>query len=231
MDRMLTVKGDNGEKLNKIDIIDEIKMFFMAGHETTSNSLCWIIYCLGNNPKFIKKIIEEIGSIAKEHNQSPNDYKPIWEDLSKMKYIEQVIKEAMRLFPVVTQTARNVGVDTEVNGYKMKKGATIILNLRAVMRDPKYFEEPETFDPERWSDESNTKASQMPGVYCPFGDGPKNCIGQKLAMIEMKTVLFRFIQKFPQFSITIGQNIIPIATITVGPKDGLFIDLNSPKLI
>jgi cytochrome P450 len=137
------------------------------------------------------------------------------------RYLEYVIKESLRLDPTASGLGKVSLNPVEVLGYKFNKGVLFIVDVLSVHRSEKYWDSPLTFNPDRW----DNGFTPRPGTYLPFGDGATNCIGQKIAMMEMKVILVRLLQRY-RFEICPGQDLSEVTTVTTGLKDGLdvFID-------
>lgn len=216
LDRLISKNG-SAESLTDNEIVDETMGFFFAGHETTSNSLTWIIYALCNHPEVIEKAQRHIDEILKGGV-------PTWEDLGNLNYIEAIIKEVQRCHPVVPFNLRQVEEDMEICGYIVSKGVLVCSNLESIGMDERYWDQPELFMPERFLNGSVI----VPGSFVPFGDGKHNCIGQKMAMIEMKVILTLILQNF-DFQLVPNQTLIPKVDVTKGLKDGLKLKLKTRK--
>lgn len=187
-----------------------------AGHETTTNSLTWIILSLHENPVVMARMVAEIDSIFKPNHEFS------MEDLSLLHFTECVIKESLRLNPVAPFFSKCATADADVGEYRIAKGTTVFINIFHVQRNPKYWDDPMKFNPSRWGN----GFVPITGSYLPFGDGLTNCIGQKLAMIEMKVILARLYHEF-KVDVVEGQDLTPVCSITRGLKHGLQVDISS----
>jgi len=214
--RILELHGTDGnDVMSDEQIINEILLFFIAGHETTSNSLCWILYLLSQHQGVVDKLRKEIEEVI--GNEELN-----YDMHSKLKYTEAVIKETLRVIPTVPMTGRQCVQETEILGHKIRPGTLLTMNFQAAHHDPEMFENPMEFIPERWfAPDINQK------FFFPFGDGPKICVGQKLAMLELKFIIAKLIKVY-DFKLVEGQNITRVHSVTVGPKNGLFMNI-SPR--
>ena len=217
LDRLLLSEDDSEKPFNDEELKDEVFAFIGAGHETTTNSLTWIILALDQNPSSLLKMIAEIDSVLKPNHDLS------FEDLSLLHYTEFVIKESMRMSPVVPFFGKYATKDTDLGEYKIKKDTTVFLNCLSVHLNPLYWDNATKFIPERWEN----GFVPIAGSYVPFGDGLTNCIGQKLAMIEMKVILARL---YSQFNVEVveGQDLTPVCSLTRGLKRGLKVIL-SPR--
>jgi cytochrome P450 len=157
-------------------ITDEVMTIFIAGHETTANALTWTFYLLSQNREIEKKLLEELESIF------DRDSAPTVEDIPKLKFTEKVLRESMRLYPPVWSLGRFVASDYTLDKYTVPAGSTIMMSQYIMHRDPRYYNEPDRFDPERWSSEAKSSLPRF--SYFPFGGGIRACIGESFAWME-----------------------------------------------
>eukprot|EP01114_Cavostelium_apophysatum_P008874 TRINITY_DN2178_c0_g1_i2.p1 TRINITY_DN2178_c0_g1~~TRINITY_DN2178_c0_g1_i2.p1 ORF type:complete len:479 (-),score=109.67 TRINITY_DN2178_c0_g1_i2:92-1528(-) len=207
MDYLLLAKDENGNKFSDIEIQDETLMFLFGGLDTVANTMAWVTYNLGRNPQVLEKVKQEVRALCPDRH-------PTYEDLGKFKYLENVIKESLRVTPTTPLTTRRCTRDVVVKGYTFPKDSIVFLNWRNVNMDAKYHENPLVFDPDRW--DRYAAETKQPCLFVPFSDGPKNCIGQKFAILEIKAMFIRMMQEFPDFAISPGQKIEPIMSVTLG---------------
>ncbi|KAJ3632246.1 hypothetical protein MTP99_009263 [Tenebrio molitor] len=187
LDLILDAKVD-GRSLTQEEIREEVDTFMFEGHDTTASAISFAIFCLANHPEVQAKALEEQRELFGS-NKKPS---PTYADLQSMKYLEQVIKETLRLYPSVPFYGRKTNEAVKFNGSIIPEGVTITLFAYAIHRDPKYFENPEQFNPSRFEKIDG----KLPYCFIPFSAGPRNCIGQKFAMLEMKSTLSKIIRKF-----------------------------------
>lgn len=189
LDVLLKASVD-GKPLNNTEIAEEVDTFMFEGHDTVTSALCFCLYLLSQNPKAQQKVYEEVTRIV------GNDIKvdPTYNQLQEMKYVEHCIKETLRLYPSVPIYGRNLDEDLDLDGKIVPAGVNFNINVINLNMDPKYFKDPETFSPERF-DEANEK-NENPFVYVPFSAGPRNCIGQKFAMLELKSSVCNVVRNF-----------------------------------
>ncbi|MCI9846792.1 cytochrome P450 [Flavobacterium pectinovorum] len=177
---------DSGEGMSVEQLIDEIKILFIAGHETTANALTFTLHLLGNNPDVQQKIFDEIVKIESETDN-------VVEQLQKMTYINAVLNESMRLYPPAWITDRENVEDDRLGDFNIKKGTLIGVSFYELHRNPKYWENPNEFIPERFLGEQKKKSLQY---FYPFGAGPRMCIGTGFAIYEMCLTLSYIIKRY-----------------------------------
>jgi cytochrome P450 len=143
-------------------------------------------------------------------------------DLSDLPYVERVVKESMRLYPPAWVVGREAIAECEIGGYRMPAGTTALMSQWVMHRDPRYHENPERFDPDRWTAKY---AKALPRfAYFPFGGGPRQCIGAGFAMTEACLILVTVAQRF-RMELSPGQRVEPYASITLRPKEGIRMSL------
>jgi cytochrome P450 family 4 len=174
--------------LSDEEIREEVDTFMFEGHDTTASAICFALYALANHPKIQKTVLEE----QRELFGDEKDPTIAYQELQDMKYLELVIKETLRLYPSVPVIGRYTQEDFLFEGQVIPKRTNVALYIYGLHRNPEYFPEPEKFDPDRFD---NLNGS-LPFAYIPFSAGPRNCIGQKFAMLEMKSVISKVIRHF-----------------------------------
>ncbi|CAH0395061.1 unnamed protein product [Bemisia tabaci] len=189
LDLLLEACEKNSVSLLDEDLRDEVSTFMFGGQHTTSGSMGYTLFLLGNHPEIQEKCHQELDDIFQGSNR-----KPTVGDLQKMNYLEQVIKESLRLFPGIPLLGREVAEDLQVGDYTVPKGTVLILSVYSLHRDPKVFPDPDKFDPDHFSPEKS--AGRHPYAYVPFAPGPRNCPGQKFALMEVKVVLSYILRNF-----------------------------------
>lgn len=169
-------------------------IFFAAGFDTVSTLMSFLSYELSLNQEIQDKLHEEI----REINETLNGAHLTYDTLSKMKYLDQVISEALRKWPPAIFTTRKCtkDYDLDLNGNKVliERGRNIFIPIYAIHHDAKFYENPEKFDPDRFSDKNKHKIN--PATYLPFGIGPRNCIGSRFALMEIKALFFHLVLNF-----------------------------------
>jgi cytochrome P450 len=200
---------DTGEAMSTQQLIDEIKILFIAGHETTANALTFILHLLGNHPGIQQKVLDEIIQIESQTDD-------VIEQLQKMVYINAVINESMRLYPPAWITDRENIAEDEFLGYRVKEKTLIGVSFYEIHRNPKYWDNPEEFNPERFMGDQKKKSYQY---FYPFGAGPRMCIGLGFAIYEMGLTVSYIIKKYQVTSLSKDIGVNPLITLKpVGAK-------------
>ncbi|MFG4001333.1 cytochrome P450 [Flavobacterium aquidurense] len=194
---------DTGEGMSVSQLVDEIKVLFIAGHETTANALTFTLHLLGRNPEVQQRVFDEITEIESQTDD-------IVEQLQKMTYTNAVLNESMRLYPPAWITDRQNVADDTLASYHIKKGTLIGVSFYELHRNPKYWENPEEFDPERFLGEQKKQSMQY---FYPFGAGPRMCIGAGFAIYEMCLTIAQIVKKYVIKSSTDTVRFNPLITL------------------
>ncbi|GAB1290354.1 Cytochrome P450 3A25 [Apodemus speciosus] len=174
--------------LSDLEIVAQSITFVLAGYETTSNALSFIMYTLATHPDVQKKLQHEIDAIL------PKKAPATYNGLVELEYLDMVINETLRLYPVGARISRLSKKDAEINGVFIPQNTKVGVALFVLHRDSKYWPEPEKFCPERFSKENKGRIN--PYVFMPFGNGPRNCLGMRFALINMKLAVVKILQNF-----------------------------------
>ncbi len=208
---LIQVRDDEGMGMNEKQLRDEVLTLLMAGHETTAVALTWALYLLAKNPEIEAKLIIELQEVL-------NGREPKIADLPALSFTEKVIKETLRLYPSFWITVRDVKEECEIGGFRVPAGARVCLMPWVVHRNPDYYENPEQFLPDRWTEQ--LKKSLPRFAYFPFGGGPRQCIGNGFAMMEAVLVLASIVQRFHLAPLTSTQ--VEVAgNVVVRPKQSI----------
>jgi cytochrome P450 len=209
---------------------DEVMTIFIAGHETTANALTWTFYLLSQYPDVEKKLHDEIdsvlGAINDKNGHVDSKRIPTAEDIPKLQYAEKVLRESMRLYPPVWTMGRYVENDYHVGEYTIPAGSSILMSQYVMHHDPQYYEEPEHFNPDRWTAKFNTDLPRF--SYFPFGGGIRGCIGEPFAWMEGILIIATIAQKWTMRLIP-SQRIKLDPAITLRPKYGMKMKLIQRK--
>ncbi|KAL2098086.1 hypothetical protein ACEWY4_007293 [Coilia grayii] len=222
LDMLLKATDEDGNKLSHRDIQEEVDTFMFEGHDTTAASMNWAIHLLGSHPEVQRKVQQELQEVFGESDRPINT-----EDLKRLRYLECVVKESLRLFPSVPFFARTICEDTQINGFKVPKGANAIIITYALHRDPRFFPHPEEFRPERFLPDNC--GGRHPYCFIPFSAGLRNCIGQRFALMEEKVVLASILRYFDVVACQKRGELRPLGELILRPEKGIWIRLERRK--
>jgi cytochrome P450 len=208
---LIVARDEDGASLSPEELRDQLLTLYVAGHETTSHALTWTFYLLSQNPAALERL-------RAEHARVLGGRTPTFEDMPQLVYTEQVLKEALRLYPPAYVIPRHVHKATQVGPYSLPKDSDVVLWTYVTHRNPRFYRDPEQFRPERFEgaeDEARPKYA-----YLPFGAGQRACIGQAFAMLEAQLVLATCVQRL-DFRYA-GWRAPGLATgVTLSPRGGL----------
>lgn len=190
IDILLQHSLDFDALLTDDDIREEVDTFMFEGHDTTAVAIAWCIYLIGLHPAVQRRVHEELDAIVGDEPEKNITL----EDLKKLTYLDCVIKECQRLYPSVPLIGRTASEDFEMGGHLIPAGANIGVFIYALHRDPDVFPQPEEFDPDRFLPDNS--ATRHPLSFLPFSAGPRNCIGQKFASMEVKIIVGHIMRSF-----------------------------------
>jgi cytochrome P450 len=190
---------------------DELMTLFLAGHETTANLLSWTWYLLARHADVAAKVRRELETVLAGRTPSAAD-------VPNLTFTEQVLLESMRLFPPAYALGRESVEECTIGGYRIPAGSTVIMSQYVMHRHPTYFNRPDEFDPDRWS---NGLLRRLPKyAYFPFGAGPRMCIGNTFAMLEAMLVVATVVPRF-EFALAPHRPVAPFPSVTLRPREGI----------
>jgi cytochrome P450 len=214
---LMQARDEDGGRMSDKQLRDEVMTFLLAGHETTALTLSWAWHLLSQNPEAEAKLHSELDDVLAGRT-------PEFSDLPKLQYTERVVKESMRLYPPAWSLARTVIKEFDIGGYRIPAGANVVMSQWVMHRDPRYFPDPERFNPDRWQPERSQKLPRF--AYFPFGGGPRQCIGASFAMMEAALLLSTIAQRFSMRTVP-GQDLTPVPSFTLRPKQGIEMAIRS----
>ncbi|MBX2877437.1 MAG: cytochrome P450 [Saprospiraceae bacterium] len=205
---------DTGEGMTDQQLLEETNILITAGHETSANALSWIFYLLAKHPAKQALLRTELQEVL-------GTTQPTFAHLPRLRYTTQVIEEAMRLYPPAWVTDRQSAKADEIKGHQIPEGTMVVLAIYALHHDPKFWDKPEAFQPERFAPE--TRKQRISNYsYLPFGGGPRLCIGNSFAMMEMQLVLVHYLRKYRiELATEKSPELLPL--VTLRPKNGVSI--------
>lgn len=198
---------DTGEPMPARQVQDEVTILFVAGHDTSANALAWFWYLLGRHPEAEARIREEIATLQGRA--------PEFADLADFPYTLAALEETMRLYPPAWITDRQAIADDQYNGLDIPKGTYLITYFYGLHHNAAFWSEPEAFRPGRFL--ASAKKEHQPYTYLPFGGGPRMCIGNHFALIEMQLVVIRTLQRFKLHPIN-DDEVVPLPLVTLRPR-------------
>ncbi|XP_029636405.2 cytochrome P450 4V2 isoform X1 [Octopus sinensis] len=204
-------------EIDKKSLREEVDTFMFEGHDTTAAGISWTLYFIAAYPNVQKKLQKEVDDFYGENEELTLS------NIKKLFYLECIIKEVQRLYPSVPIIGRVSAEDFKIGHHEVKKGTPISIVISSLHRDPQNFPDPDTFDPDRFLLEDTDRS---PHAFIPFSAGPRNCIGQKFAMLEEKVVISRIIHKFNLETTQTIEELEPSFDLVLNPSNGIRIKLS-----
>jgi cytochrome P450 len=202
---------ESGRGMTDAQLRDEVMTLFMAGHETTANTLAWTWFLLSEHPEVETRLHEELDRVI-------GGRPPEFADLPRLPYTESVINETLRVYPTVWMLGRENIEPVELGGYPFPVGTTFFMPQWIIHRDVRWFDDPDEFRPDRWEGGLMQRLHRY--AYFPFGGGPRICIGNNFALMEAALVLATVAQKF-RLRLAEDATVTPLATMTLRPAHGV----------
>jgi cytochrome P450 len=211
---LLQAQDEDGSQMSDAQLRDEVMTLFLAGHETTALALSWSWYLLATHPEAEQKFHAELEEVLGANGHRT----PEVADLPKLKYTEMIAKEAMRLYPPAYAVGREAIEETEIGGFRVPRNTQLFAFQWVTHRDPRYFDRPDEFDPDRWATDSIRNLPRY--AYFPFGGGPRQCIGNYFAMMEVVLLMATIGQRF-KFSLDEGHKVEVLPVLSLRPRNGI----------
>jgi len=196
-----------GEAFSRSELIDQLGVFFLAGHETTASALTWAVYILASRPDILLKLRAEVDSVAGDGPLS-------FEQTRRMPFARAVFRETLRLYPPITFMPRVALKPAQIGGRKLRRGALVMVAPWTLHRHKSYWPDPDRFEPGRFLPEG--ERAQTPGAFIPFGAGPHTCVGAGFATAESILVLACLARRF-DFDVSEARGVRPVARLTTRP--------------
>lgn len=216
LSRLLAAQDEDGSQMTDRQLRDEVMTFFLAGHETTSLLLSWTLFLLSRHPGAQDRLRTEAAGVL---DGGP----PAFADLAGLPYLDAVLCETLRLYPPAWVMGREPVEDYEVLGHRVAKGTGILFSQWVMHRDPRFFDSPEAFLPDRWLDGLQKRLPRF--AYFPFGGGQRICIGANFAMMEAGIILSMLLQRF-RFEAVPGREVEVWPAFTLRPRSGVHLALS-----
>jgi cytochrome P450 len=208
---LMDARYSDGEGMPDELVLSESMQLLVAGHETSSNALSWLLYLLSSRPDCIERLRHEYDSVLGERSLS-------YTDVPRFQFAIQVIQEGLRLYPPFWMVDRMALSDDRAGDIDIPRGSTVIVFVYGVHHSREYWEDPESFDPERFS-KANEKLNR-PFTHLPFGAGPRGCIGGNYATLQILMILGVLLRKY-DFRLAAGQTIEARPMVILRPKHGI----------
>ena len=208
---LMDARYSDGEGMSDKLILSESMQLLVAGHETSSNALSWLFYLLSSRPDCLERVRQEFDSVLGE---APLSYS----DVPEFEFVTQVIQKGLRLYPPFWMIDRMAVADDRVGELDIPRGSTVIVYVYGAHHAPRYWQSPENFDTERFT-EANNKL-RTPFTFLPFGGGPRGCIGGNYAMLQILMILSDLLRKY-DFQLAPGQTIEARPMVILRPKHGI----------
>jgi cytochrome P450 len=208
---LMDARYSDGEGMSDELVLSESMQLLVAGHETSSNALSWLLYLLSSRLDCLERLRQEFDSVL---NGAPLSYG----DIPRLEFASQIIQEALRIYPPFWMIDRMAVADDSVGDVAIPRGSTVIVFVYGAHHASGYWPDPESFDPERF-----TKANEKlhtPFTYLPFGGGPRGCIGGNYAMLQILMILSNLLRKY-DFQLAPGQTIEARPMVILRPRDGI----------
>jgi cytochrome P450 len=218
---LMDARYSDGEGMSDELVLSESMQLLVAGHETSSNALSWIFYLLSTRPDCLERVRQEFYSVLGEAPLSHAD-------VLKFEFTTQVIHEALRLYPPFWMIDRMAVADDQVGNMVIPRGSMVIVFVYGAHHASRYWQNPEVFDPERFTKEE--MKGRTPFTFLPFGGGPRVCIGQHYAMLQILMILSELIRRY-DFELVPGQTIEPRPMVILRPRHGIRMTFtNAPSI-
>jgi len=208
---LLDARYADGEGMSDEMVLSESMQLLVAGHETSSNSLSWLLYLMSTRPEILARVRQEFDTVL---GDAPLNHA----DLPRLEYTTQVIHEGLRLYPPFWMIDREAVEDDQIGDLKIPRGSTVIVYVYGAHHAMRYWENPESFDAGRFVKGSDKL--RTPFTFVPFGGGPRVCIGNHYAILQILMILSVVLRKY-DFELVPGQTIEPRAMVILRPKQGI----------
>jgi cytochrome P450 len=208
---LMDARYSDGEGMSDELVLSESMQLLVAGHETSSNALSWLLYLLSTHPDCLERVRQEFDAVL---GDAPLGYA----DVPRFEFTSQVIYEALRLYPPFWMIDRMAVADDRVGDLAIPRGSTVIVFVYGAHHAPRYWESPESFDPERFSKEN--EKTHPPFTWLPFGGGPRGCIGGNYAMLQILMILGSLLRRY-DLQLVPGQTIEPRPMVILRPEHGI----------
>lgn len=202
---MTTADPETGERFGTDEMVDQVAIFFLAGHETSASALAWALYLLATHPEVQDRVATEAATLT-----------PEFSTVKRLPFTRDVFREVLRLYPPVPMMVRETTVPEDMRGRAVAPGAQVVLSPWHLHRHERIWDRPDDFDPDRWQTEAGRECGRE--AWMPFSSGPRVCTGAGFAMMEGVLLLAMLVRAFRFEAVDVP---VPVAHLTVRAKDGI----------
>jgi cytochrome P450 len=215
---MTTADPETGERFDTAEMVDQVAIFFLAGHETSASALAWALYLLALFPDWQNRVAAEAAEVM-------GTRAPEFADMGRLRLARDVFRETLRLYPPVPMMVREAACPERFRGRDVARGAQVVLSPWHLHRHERLWDRPDEFDPARYATENGRDCLRR--AYMPFSAGPRVCTGAGFAMIEGPLLLAMLVRGF-RFEVVAHRPPVPVAHLTVRGRDGIWLSI-SPR--
>jgi len=213
---LLRERDEAGRGMDDEQLRNEAVTLLLAGHETTANALTWTLYLLAGHSEITERLAAEVDTVL----GISGEREPTAEDLTALPFTERVLREAMRLYPPIWAIERRAVEEDTIGGFRIPAGSTVVVSPWVTHRHPAFWDEPERFDPDRFTPERSAGRPLL--AWVPFGAGPRYCIGGHFAMTEALVITALVVRRF-RLALVPGHPVAPLPGITLRARDGVWL--------
>jgi cytochrome P450 len=206
---MGAVDPQEGHRFNREELLDQLGVMFLAGHETTASVLIWVFFVLSQQPRLLQRVRDEVQQVV---GSGP----VLFEHIRQLSLVRNVFREALRLYPPITFIPRVASEDTRIGSYAVKRGAMVMISPWTIHRNESLWPDAHRFDPDRF--DATREQEQVAGAYLPVGLGPRVCAGAAFANTEAVLILARLVRRFDLVPLA-PQRVRPVARLTTRPRE------------
>ena len=208
-----TEDPETGQRFDTDEMVDQVAIFFLAGHETSASALAWALYLLATHPEAQERVADEAASMTDV---------PVFSEMSKLRFTRDVFREALRLYPPVPMMVREATQDEMFRNLRVPRGSQIVISPWHLHRNDRYWNAPDAFDPDRYATENGKTC--LRDAFLPFSTGARVCTGAGFAMVEGPLLLALILRDW-RFAPAPGKVPVPVAHLTVRAKAGIWLTL------